>query len=147
MCIRDSVNADCLQIAVGRNTQLPGKRPEQVGFAKAGHREQGIQRNVFRIMMLHVGAEFLNLLVRLRWFRTFKGRRIFLQNLFQQAEKRLFLLQLGGCLLYTSIPAIAMRKPKKKRPPGLLSLRNSQAKIAVKKGAMEIMTPTLEARV
>ena len=45
------------------------------------------------------------------------------------------------------MPAMEMRKPIKKRAPGRFSPRNRQLQIAVKNGAIERITPTLEASV
>ena len=49
--------------------------------------------------------------------------------------------------LMKQMPAMARRKPVKKRFPGLDPPRNRQLRIAVKKGAMLMMTPTLDASV
>ena len=49
--------------------------------------------------------------------------------------------------LMRQIPAMAITKPRKNLFPGLSPLRRKKLKIAVKNGAMEIITPTLEASV
>ncbi len=49
--------------------------------------------------------------------------------------------------LMRQIPAKAIPKPIKKRSCGFSSLIRRNPRIAVKKGAMETTTPTLEARV
>ena len=45
------------------------------------------------------------------------------------------------------MPAMASRNPAKNLKRGLSPPRNIQPRIAVKKGAMEMITPTLDARV
>ena len=49
--------------------------------------------------------------------------------------------------LKRKIPAMASRNPMKKCLPGRGPPRNRQLRMAVKNGAMEMMTPTLDANV